>query len=164
MRNALDFWGWSPSREAFSFLEDVLEQREGRRFHSAAVVTPACDVEETPTHFLISLDMPGISKENIQVEVKDDQLFVTGEKKSESSGSRQWTERSYGKYHRAFTLGQAVQKDSIEAVYRDGVLRIALAKAEEIKPRPIAVQSDDKSGLFAKLFQKENKEEAKSLN
>jgi len=173
MRNAIDFWGWSPSRDTFGFtpvldrfLEDVLEP-ESRRYHSSEVVTPACDVEETPTHFLISIDMPGISKENIQIEVKDEQLQVTAERsreKTESKGSRHWTERSYGKYHRAFTLGKSVRKDGIEAVYQDGVLRIALAKAEEVKPRQITVQSDDKSGLFAKLASKESKEEAKSLN
>lgn len=161
MRNALDIWGWNPSRDIFGFFEELDQQRDARRFHSGAVLTPACDVEESPSHFLISLDMPGISKENIQIEVKDDQLVVTAERsreKTENGAGRHWSERSYGKFHRTFTLGEKVKQDGIEAVYRDGVLRIALAKADEVKPQKISVSDEDKSGLFTKLFSKEAKD------
>lgn len=161
MRNTLDFWSWNPGREVFGFapvldrlFEDTFEG-ENRRVHSAELVTPACDVEETPSHFLISIDMPGVAKDQIRIETKEDQLIVSAERSREKSESRgHWTERSYGKYQRSFTLGKSVRKDEIEAVYQDGVLRIALAKAEEVKPRQIEVKTDDKSGIFAKLLKK----------
>src|SRR4051812_48792578 len=104
MRNSLDIWAWNPSGNFFGFtpvvdrlFEDL--QTDARRVHSAAVLTPACDVEETPTHFLLSFDMPGIAKENINIEVVDDQLVVSGERrweKGESQGNRHLSERSYG--------------------------------------------------------------------
>jgi len=124
MRNALDLWSWNDG------------------FTPALVLTPACDVEETATHYRISLDMPGIAKDAIQIELVDDRLVVAAERnweKTEDGASRLLSERSFGRFHRAFQLGKSVQRDKIEATYRDGVLRIELAKADEAKPRQIQV-------------------------
>jgi HSP20 family protein len=143
MRNALDLWTLNPS---FSpVFERLFEGFDGdrRKFEGALVLTPATDIEETPTHFSVSLDIPGVEKEAIQIEVVDDKLVVSAERKASKpveGANRHLVERSFGKFHRVFTLGQAVQKEKIEATYRDGVLTLSLAKAEEVKPRLIQVQ------------------------
>jgi HSP20 family protein len=112
--------------------------------------------------------MPGIAKEDIEIEVVEDQLVISGERKldrKESSANRFFSERGYGKFHRAFTLGTSVDQEKIEAVYRDGVLRVAVPKAEAAKPKQIKIQAEDKSGLFDRLSGRAKSEEAtKSLN
>lgn len=164
MRTHMDFWNggnWGTGREWFGFapvldrLFDDVVNDENRRVHSSAVLTPACDIEETESHYLVSLDMPGISKEDIRIETKGDQLMVSAERKHESkekNGSRFVSERSYGKFYRAFSVGNSIDRDHVEAVYKDGVLRIALPKAEETKPKQIPIGSDDKTGLFDRLI------------
>jgi HSP20 family protein len=173
MRNSVNLWNWNPSRDVFGFTP-VLESlfgdqldRETRKVTSAAVLTPACDIEETESHFLISLDMPGIVRDQIRIEVADDQLVITGERKSDSKeakGNRFFSERGYGKFHRAFTLGTAVDKDKIEAAYTDGVLRVAIPKAEAVKPKQIKVEGEEKAGFFDKLVGRAKTEDVKSVH
>ena len=108
---------------------------------------PPCDIEEKENHFLISMDVPGLKKEDIQVEVDKDTLRVWGErkedKKTEKNGFLK-TERFFGKFYRAFSLGEAVDAGRIEASYEDGVLRLLIPREKEVKPEVIKIKVGEK--------------------
>lgn len=123
---------------------------------------PSCDVQETKDHYLLSFDMPGVKKEDIKIDVQGNSLTISGERhrevKSENTESTWHFERSYGKFERSFSLPSTVATEKIEAQYEDGVLNIALPKAEVAKGRTIQIQSGQE-GFFSKLLgtKKDNK-------
>ena len=153
MRHQLDFWAnpWRPAQDRFNLspVFDMLDTDEGTRTH-----IPACEVEEQKEHFLITLDVPGVTKEDIKIHVENGRLIVSAERKkmrTEEKDNRLFSERRYGKFERVFELGEHVDPDKIDAAYQDGVLKIALGKAEQAKPREIAVKSEVKGGLFDRI-------------
>jgi HSP20 family protein len=148
MRNGLDLFRegiWMPFWDMNSLHGEF--PRQERTFN------PACDVDESDGHFLVSLDMPGVAKEDISIEVRDNILTVSGSRKKESAiekDSRHLTERFHGKFERVFELPSLVENEKIEASYTDGVLRIAIPKAEAVKPRQIKI-TEEKTGLLSRI-------------
>jgi len=116
---------------------------------------PSCDVNETKNHYLVSFDMPGVKKEDIKVEVRGNELVISGERQRELTGqqgeARLQVERSYGRFERTFTLPTTIAADKIEAHYENGVLNVALPKAEAAKGRTIQIQTGQGS-LLSKLL------------
>lgn len=116
---------------------------------------PSCDVRETKDHYLVSFDIPGMKKEDIKIELKDNNLVISGERhrevKEQDEESIIRRERMYGKFERTFTLPSTVAADKIEAHFENGVLNIALPKAEIAKARTIQIQTGE-GGLLGKLF------------
>jgi HSP20 family protein len=117
-----------------------------------AVFHPACDIEETNSHFVMNVDLPGVPKKDINIEVKDNQLLISGERKAERK-TKNSSERYYGKFHRVVALPSGIDADKIEAQYQDGVLTLALPKSEAAKGRQIKI-TDGKSSFFGKLLGK----------
>lgn len=110
---------------------------------------PSCDVVETPEHFLLTVDLPGINRDNISIEVKDNRLLISGERseeRREDIATAHLVERVVGKFSRNFSLPTTVNADRIEAAYQDGVLRLSIPKAESSKARKISVKEG--SGNF----------------
>jgi HSP20 family protein len=106
------------------------------------VVAPLADVIETPEAFLVALDMPGATKENISVTLEKGALRVKGyveplQKEGAATIIREI--RTTG-YSRAFTIGEGIDRNRVEATFEDGVLSVKLFKAEELKPRQITIQ------------------------
>ena len=123
--------------------------------------SPPCDIEETDTHFLMTFDMPGISKKDVRIELRDNQLLVSGERQEQhrsEKNSRVNTERFHGTFVRSFTLPSNVDPEKVEAHYEDGVLRIAVPKSEAAKPRQISI-NESKGGFFKTLLGHREKEE-----
>lgn len=116
---------------------------------------PACDLTEADDHYLVTFDLPGISADDVKIEVIDNQLIVSGERKeetvSEGKGSPHFAERFYGKFHRVFTLPHTVEADKVEADYKDGVLRIAVPKTEASKGKVIRIGEAKRAGLLTRL-------------
>ncbi len=111
-------------------------------FGEAGYFAPTCDLETTDKQYLLSFDLPGVSKENLKVELIEDQLIVSGERRSEKHEHAAGTEiqaRAAGKYYRSFTLPTDVEKGKIQASYQDGVLQIALQRTGEVKTHSIAI-------------------------
>jgi HSP20 family protein len=105
--------------------------------------TPRVNVEETEDRFEITAELPGMKKEDIGIEVQDNVLTIKGERKfekEEKEPNYHLCERSYGTFQRAFTLPENVKADAIDAEYRDGVLTLAIPKAEPEKPKEIKVK------------------------
>lgn len=124
---------------------------------------PSCDIEETDNHYLLSLDLPGVSKNDVNIELRDNQLIVSGERKQQhkkETKARFSEERVYGKFMRSFTLPSEVNADKVEANFADGVLHIALPKAESVKPRQIKIQEGREGFVGRFLGKKEEKGES----
>jgi len=125
-----DFWGrdWPALRN--------LEE-------DSVVWAPRLDVEETEDSYLVQADLPGIDKKDLKVSLNDNVLTIKGERKyekEEKSKNVFRAERSYGNFQRAITLPDKVKANEIRADYKDGVLKITLPKAEEVKPKQIEIQ------------------------
>jgi HSP20 family protein len=103
---------------------------------------PAVDVEETPDHLIFRAELPGMRREDIDVELEDGVLTIQGEKREEQKEENSQGllyERRWGRFSRRFTLPRAVDASGISAGYHDGVLTIRVPKAEEAKGRKIEI-------------------------
>jgi HSP20 family protein len=122
-----------------SSLQDEID----RLFESSVTAwAPALDVREDKDSFSVRVELPGLKREDISVQIEEGALVITGERKEEkieegTAVHRQ--ERYYGKFTRALTLTTAVVEDKVTAQYKDGVLTVTLPKAEEVKPKAITV-------------------------
>ena len=99
---------------------------------------PAVDIKETDSSFLISVDIPGLTKKDINIEVSDDVLSITGERtedKVEDSDLYHYRERSKGAFTRSFHLPESVDEKKISANFKDGILSIELPKTKVIEPK-----------------------------
>jgi HSP20 family protein len=113
-----------------------------RLFESSQAWAPALDVHEDKDKFTVTLELPGLKREDINVQIEEDSLVITGERKEETVGEGTEVhrrERFYGKFSRTLTLPVAVAADQVKANYKDGVLSVTLPKAEEAKPKSIDV-------------------------
>lgn len=143
------------------FDEITGDSQETRSLGSAW--SPACEVVEDQDHFLVTLETAGVPKEDLHIEVVNNQLMISGERKAEERRSEKgvtYTERKFGKFERVFRLPVGLNTEKIEADYRDGVLRVAVPKAETARPRQIQIGSGEKTGFFGKLIGKEKSEPA----
>ena len=103
---------------------------------------PAVDILESKDAYLIRAELPGMKKEDFDLELKDGTLTLSGERKGEEPADGvkyRSVERVAGKFSRSFHLSRTVRQDGIKATYRDGILEIHVPKAEEAKPRQIEV-------------------------
>jgi len=117
-------------------LERTAERPNARQWH------PAVDVLESKDAYLIRAELPGMKREDIKVEVKDGQLALSGETKSEKPAdgtAYRHVERAAAKFWRSFSLPETAKAEGVEATYKDGILEIRVPKAEEIKPRQIEI-------------------------
>jgi len=104
---------------------------------------PAVDVRETDDGLTLFVELPGIKSEDVDITVEDRTLTVRGERKFEQDVEREnyhRIERAYGTFTRTFTLPANVRADEVKASFADGVLTIDLPKAEESKPRKVAIK------------------------
>lgn len=140
---------WNPLQDLM-----VLQDRMNRLFEDAtqrrgqssgedeferADWTPAADIYETETGFLIALDLPGIKRDALGIDIDDNRLIVKGVRVVDDTRTRR-TERPRGKFLRAFAVPASVDQEKIGAEYKDGVLQIRLPKRAEQKAQKIEVK------------------------
>ena len=101
--------------------------------------TPAADIYETESGFLLALDLPGIDREALEIDVEDNRLIVKGTRTIEESKQYR-TERPRGKFLRTFSVPGSVDQGKIGAEYKDGVLQIRLPRRTEQKPKKIDIK------------------------
>ena len=109
---------------------------------ASAVWYPAVDVLESKDAYLLRAELPGMNKEDLNLEVKNATLTISGERKLQelvSGVHYRSVERVAGKFSRSFHLPETVQQDGIQATYRDGILEIYVPKLEYAKARQITV-------------------------
>jgi len=114
------------------------------RTRSGKVFTPATDIVETPDHITLSVDMPGVDEKNIHITLENNVLTIRGDVIQDSPDNYNllYSEYDNGDYYRSFTLSNKIDRDKIEAKYKNGVLRLYLPKAEELKPRQIKIKTE----------------------
>ncbi|GBE15445.1 MAG TPA: Hsp20/alpha crystallin family protein [Proteobacteria bacterium] len=108
----------------------------------SSIWSPPVDIYETQDDILVNVEVPGVKKDRISIEVKDDVLVIQGERPFEKDiAGEQYhrIERSYGRFRRSFVLSVPVQVDGIKAAYQGGILEITLPKLEAAKPRKIEI-------------------------
>jgi HSP20 family protein len=106
--------------------------------------SPALDVFDDKDNLVVTLEVPGIKKDDIEISLHDGMLTVSGERKDEreqTEGQAFRSERYFGKFQRSLSLPTAVDAGKVKANYKDGILTIHLPKAEEAKPKQITVSA-----------------------
>ena len=104
--------------------------------------TPSVDIAETDNELVLTADVPGVKLEDINIEVENGTLSLSGSRDFSSetnSGNYHRQERFYGSFRRAFLLPETVDLDKVAASYENGVLTVAMPKKEIAKPRTIKV-------------------------
>ena len=122
--------------------EDTLGRTRVQQGAAAGVWYPPVDILESKDSYIIRAELPGMRNEDLKTEVNEGMLTLSGERKFEEPANGveyHRVERVAGKFSRSFYLPQTVKQDSIKATYRDGILEIQVPKAEEAKPRQIAI-------------------------
>ncbi len=105
--------------------------------------SPAVDIYEDKDTIVVKAELPGVKKDDVTIEIKENVLVLTGERKHEQETKKEnyhRIERVYGTFSRSFTLPDSVKLDQVEAQYKDGVLEIRLPKAETAKPKAIPIE------------------------
>lgn len=107
------------------------------------VFTPSVDIFETDRELTLLADLPGVTAENLTIDLRENTLTLTGEVAPFETANEEdiLIEYEIGKYHRQFTLSSLIDQGKIDAKLTDGVLRLTLPKVEEAKPRKIEVKT-----------------------
>ena len=103
---------------------------------------PATDLVEADDHVLLRADLPGLTQDDVNIEVRDNALTISGERKAEhEQRERGWyrLERQYGKFSRSLSLPEGADPDAISASFENGVLEVRIPKPEQRKPRRIPI-------------------------
>src|SRR3954453_16980216 len=141
---------WEPLRE-LSTLQNEMNRLFGTVFDTPAQASnggtlrrwmPAMDLVETGDHFVLRADLPGLSEENVNIEVEDRVLTISGERQAEHEASKEGyhrVERAFGSFSRSLTLPAGGAAQGGRAHFDRGVLEVRIPKPEQPKPRKISI-------------------------
>jgi HSP20 family protein len=136
-------WQIPALRNEIDRLFEVPLTELARTSHFLSDSSPALDIHEDKENLVVTVELPGMKKENIDVSLHDGCLSISGERKSEEKLEKAEvyrSERFFGRFQRTVSLPAPVNAAQIRAQYKDGVLTVTLPKAEEAKPKQIDVQ------------------------
>ena len=146
---------WNPVRELDSLQSDMnrlfdsfFQGRDanggtGRRW------IPPMDLVETENHLVLRADLPGMSVDDLDIEIKDGVLTVSGERKSEQEQKEEGfyrVERAFGRFSRSLSLPEGVDADKVNASFDRGVLEVKIPKPEETRPHRVQIGSGTVEG------------------
>jgi HSP20 family protein len=147
---------WNPARELmniekeFSKLFNTFNRRlsigsegEERDEYENAVWMPLTDISEDSDSYVINVDLPGVTKDDLKISYSDGQLTISGERKHEKETKEKTfhrVERTYGRYYRSFNIPKHIDTNKITAEFKDGQLNIVVPKTEESKPKEIDIK------------------------
>ena len=131
---------WEPAREMNRLFNSFFEPHGGgavmRRW------SPAMDVVETEDQYVLRADLPGVSEGDVKIELDENVLTISGERKSAHKETKEGyyrVERAFGSFSRMLTLPEGVDADSISANFDRGVLEVKIPKPEQRKPRKVEI-------------------------
>ena len=143
---------WSPARDIASLqqginrlFEDVFSQTVDYDSESMGTWRPPVDIIDTETAIVIFVEIPGVDKEAVAIEVKENVLSISGERNVDNSvgnGSYMRSERVFGRFARSFALPAMIPTEKITASFKDGVLKISIPKPEVEQPRKVSINVD----------------------
>ena len=145
---------WEPGREV-----DSLQSEVNRVFDAffggtgnasrARRWVPPMDLVETEEHLVLRADLPGMKRDDVDIEIKDGALSVSGERKAEHEENAEGyyrVERAYGRFSRSLTLPDGIEPDAVEASFADGVLEVRIPKPAQRKPHRVEIHADGVNG------------------
>lgn len=123
--------------------EKMTVSMEGEPTRERPVFVPAVDIYESDMGMTLLADMPGVTKEGLTIDIKDNTLSIRGIIKSEDDESRKSIYREYeeGDYYRQFALSEMIDQSKITASLKDGVLNLFMPKIEPAQPRKIEISA-----------------------
>lgn len=143
-----DLWNWSPLGQLSSLRDEINRLFEAPADGSGSDVfnlwSPALDLYENNDALVLRAELPGMKKEEIDISLHENSITISGERKNEKKYEGSETSRSerfFGRFQRTLGLPKKVDPAGVKANYRDGILTVTLPKAEEAKPRQIAITS-----------------------
>ena len=101
-------------------------------------LAPAVDVKETDDLFLITADIPGLTKKDVKVNITDGKMTISGDAKvveNEENSRYHYRERRYGSFKRTFNLPESINEEKISASFKNGILEVELPKHENVLPK-----------------------------
>ncbi len=132
---------WRPL-DNFQNLRKEMDRKFNRFYRSMAEDSesvcecyPMVDIEETKDDFVIYAELPGVSKDDVKINLADDTLTLSGEIKEPDKKD----ERQFHRIERSFYLPVQIQGNKVKASFKDGILTITLPKKEEVKPKEISI-------------------------
>jgi len=114
-----------------------------RRERQEVYYQPATDIRESSDAMMLTFDMPGVAKDDVELTIDRDTLTVTGRAAQEESGRALYRETNVGDYRRHFSLPEDVSADQVTAGMKAGVLTVTIAKPEKAKPKRIAITAGE---------------------
>jgi len=140
---------WRPARNFFNF-SDEFDNIVDHFFNPKQMESrirdgwmPSVDIEENDNAYIVTMELPGLAKNDVKISFRDEVLTISGEKKYEKKEDEKnyhRYERSFGKFERSFRVHSDILVDKIDAGFKDGVLTVNLPKAEIAKPKEIEVK------------------------
>lgn len=115
------------------------EENLPERSREIPVTAPVVDIYENDDEILLHADMPGVRKEDININVDNGKLLISGVRQLKVTGAANWEEFGDVEYQRTFSVPQAIDVARVNAELKDGVLRLHLPKSEAAKPRQIEI-------------------------
>src|SRR6188472_222382 len=144
---------WEPLREVASIQNEinrlfgtVFDAPNPSNANTLRRWMPPMDLVETDEHFVLRADLPGLAEGDVSIEVEDNVLTVSGERKAEHETTKEGyhrVERAFGSFSRSLTLPDGVDAESVTASFDRGVLEIRIPKPEQRKPRKISIGVGD---------------------
>jgi HSP20 family protein len=145
---------WDPFQDLLS-IQDEMNQlfgramgqpagRQGGETATTRMWAPALDISERKDAYLVTVEVPGVKPEDLEITLEDGLLTIQGERQFTAAASDQQfhrVERRYGAFRRSITLPSRVRADAIEASFDNGLLQVVVPKAEEAKPKKIQIQA-----------------------
>ncbi len=145
----MDITRWDPLRDITNLRDEIDRLFDSFFGRTPAMVEremmwyPAINLEETEDKFIVKAELPGMSKEDIKVQVTEDGILISGERKfekEEKGKTYHRVEMAYGKFQRAIAFPAPVEPDKAKASYKDGILVIEVPKSEKAKPKEIEIE------------------------
>jgi HSP20 family protein len=144
---------WEPFRELSSLQTEMnrlfnaaFEGPTGGGNGGARRWTPAMDLLETEDEFVLRADLPGLGESDVNIELEDNVLTLSGERKAEHEDKREGfyrMERAYGAFSRSLTLPKGIDPEAVTAAFDRGVLEVRVPKPEQRKPRRISINAGE---------------------
>lgn len=139
---------WNPNAAAYlnreplsRLFETFFNDLQGEEVSNRSWVPPV-DIQETEEGYRLQAELPGLTKDDIQITLENNVLRLTGERKYERDVKKESfhrIERTYGTFSRAFALPHQVNAEGVQAAFENGILTLTVPKAEQAKPRKIAI-------------------------
>ncbi|MFN6562191.1 MAG: Hsp20/alpha crystallin family protein [Nostoc sp. ChiSLP01] len=138
---------WNPWREIDTLQRQINNLFEDTRVPSGLldrdfIKVPAAELQETDDAIYLKLELPGIEAKDLDIQVTEDAVHISGERKSETKTEEKGTTKTefyYGKFHRVIPLSARIQNTSVTADYKDGILHLTLPKSEQEKNKVVKV-------------------------